>query len=93
MAFLRDIEKLIQFKIQSTDRRKDPTARPAAGKPQQHRRGQQNRNHHGKRARSRPSACTEEHGHNGHGKATATAIIRNDVQTTAKPANGAASPP
>jgi superfamily II DNA/RNA helicase len=47
MAYLRDIEKLIQFKIESTDRRKDPTARPAAGKPQQHRRGQHNRNHNG----------------------------------------------
>ena len=38
MAYLRDIEKLIQFKIESTDRRKDPTARPS-GQPRQQRRG------------------------------------------------------
>lgn len=58
MAYLRDIEKLIQLKIESSDRRKDPNARPAAGeKPphQQQRRGRhQQRQHHGK-------------GRNGHG--------------------------
>lgn len=58
MAYLRDIEKLIQLKIESTDRRKDPNARPAAGDkpPHQQRRGrhQQQRQHFGK-------------GRNGHG--------------------------
>jgi ATP-dependent RNA helicase RhlE len=67
MAYLRDIEKLIQFKIESTDRRKDPHARPAAGKPQQHRRGgQHNRNHHGK-SRDGGHRHGRGHGHNGHG--------------------------
>lgn len=66
MAYLRDIEKLIQFKIESTDRRKDPTARPAAGKPQQHRRGQQNRNHHGKGHNGQRHGRGHGHG-NGHG--------------------------
>jgi len=38
MAYLRDIEKLIQFKIESTDRRKNPHAQPS-GQPRQQRRG------------------------------------------------------
>ncbi len=66
MAYLRDIEKLIQFKIESTDRRKDPTARPAS-QPQQHRRGGgQNRNHHGK-GRNGHRHGGNGHGGNGHG--------------------------
>jgi ATP-dependent RNA helicase RhlE len=70
-AYLRDIEKLIQFKIESTDRRKDPTARPA-GQPQQHRRGGQHRGHHGKGrnghrhgGHSHGHGEQRAHGHNG----------------------------
>jgi ATP-dependent RNA helicase RhlE len=74
MAYLRDIERLIQFKIESSDRRKDPNARPASA-PKQHRRGGHNRNHHGKgrhenRNGHRHGHNGERHGH-GHGNANA----------------------
>jgi hypothetical protein len=63
MAYLRDIERLIQFKIESSDRRKDPNARPAST-PKQHRRGEHNRNHHGK-GRHENRNGGHRHGHNG----------------------------
>jgi superfamily II DNA/RNA helicase len=79
-AYLRDIEKLIQFKVPASDRRKDPNARPASAS-QQHRRGGHNRNHQGKGRHEnrhenrhggghRHGHNTERHGH-GHGNANA----------------------
>jgi ATP-dependent RNA helicase RhlE len=74
MAYLRDIERLIQFKIESSDRRKDPNARPASA-PKQHR-GGHNRNHHGK-GRHENRNGGHRHGHNGerhgHGHGNANA--------------------
>ncbi len=76
MAYLRDIEKLIQFKIESSDRRKDPNARPASA-PKQHRRGQHHRNHHGKGRHENRNGGGHRHGHNGerhgHGHGNANA--------------------
>lgn len=70
MAYLRDIEKLIQFKIESSDRRKNPNARPASA-PKQQRRGQHNRNHgKGHHGGHRHGHNGERHGH-GHGNANA----------------------
>ncbi len=71
IAYLRDIEKLIQFKVPATDRRKDPNARPVSA-PQQHRRGGHNRHHQGKnRHRGHLHGHNgERHGH-GHGNANA----------------------
>lgn len=70
MAYLRDIEKLIQFKIESSDRRKNPNARPASA-PKQQRRGQHNRNHgKGHHGSHRHGHNGERHGH-GHGNANA----------------------
>src|SRR6185312_1758170 len=63
MAYLRDIERLIQFKIESFDRRKDPNARPASA-PKQHRGGHHNRNQHGK-SRHENRNGGHRHGHNG----------------------------
>ncbi len=69
IAYLRDIEKLIQFKVPAIDRRKDPNARPVSA-PQQHRRGGHNRNHQGKNRHGghRHGHNGERHGH-GHGNA------------------------
>ncbi len=75
MAYLRDIEKLIQFKIESTDQRKNPQARPSGGhkQPQQHRRGQSRNRHHQGKARTGHGGhghgpSRHAHGHNGHSR-------------------------
>ena len=73
MPFLRDIEKLIQLKIESTDRRKDPSIRPTGGDkhPQQHRRGRhQQRSHHvkGRSAHGHGGSGRSQGNGHGHGK-------------------------
>jgi len=74
MAYLRDIEKLIDLKIVSTDRRKDPHLRSLGGSqkhPQQHRHGRsQNRYHH--HGNGRGGRGQGHHGQaNGHGQSHA----------------------
>jgi ATP-dependent RNA helicase RhlE len=64
MAYLRDIEKLIKFKIESSDRRKDPHAQPS-GQPRQQRRGG-NHGRHGGQHRHGGGGGRNGHAHGEH---------------------------
>ncbi len=82
-VYLRDIEKLIQFKIEATDRRKDPNARPQ-GRGNKHPQRHRNHDHHRSNGRGAQSA-RNGHAHTAHSQGDRSKHENRPVRTDHAP--------